>query len=309
MNLGVLKSVWQAFNEDKAPRLAAAIAYSTIFSIAPLFIVLIAILGWIFGVQNGGHGHHVAEAALLDQVRNRVGAGSAEAVRQLIASSFNKPRQSIIAQVVGWVAFIAGAMALFASLQDALNTIWHVESIRGGWKQMLRDRLASLGMIWVVAFLLLVSFVGNAAVAFVGSHVLSGVPVIGNPAVLAVVDFIVTFAVVTVVFALIFKVLPDVTVAWRDVWVGAIATAVLFVIGEGIISVYLAKAGVASGYGAAGSLLVTLLWIYYSAMILLFGAEYSKVVAGEAKTVAPSRIRQLTDQPAGVDPRLAGKTS
>ena len=309
MNVALFKNVWQAFNEDKAMRLAAAIALSTIFSIAPLLIVLIAIVGWILGLQNGGHGHHLAENALLDQVSKGAGKGTADTVRQLVAASFNKPRQGLIAQIVGWVAFMFGATALFSSLQDSLNAIWHVEATKGGWKQMVRDRVASFGMILVVGFLLLVTFVANAGIAFIGAHFLSQIPLIGNPLVLTAVEQLVAFALVTIVFALIYKVLPDVTIAWRDVWLGAAVTAILFVIGEGLIAWYLAVAGVASAYGAAGSLLVGLLWIYYSAIILLLGAEFTKVAAGHAQTVAPSNVRSLSEQPAGIDPRVAGKTT
>lgn len=309
MNLALFKATWSAFGEDKAPRLAAAIAYSAIFSIAPLFIVLIAIVGWFVGVQNGGHGHHVAEDLLVGQIKNSAGSGTADTVRQMIATSFNKPRQSVIAQVIGWITFILGATALFAALQDALNAVWHVEAIKGGWKQIVRDRIASFGMILVVGLLLLVSLVANIAISFLGSHVLAQIPFIGHPAVLAVIGQLVTLGVVTMIFAAIFKVLPDVDIAWRDVWVGAVATAVLFVAGEAAIALYFRYAGVASAYGAAGSLLVAILWIYYSAILVLLGAEFTKVHAGDVQTVAPTAIRSLKEHPAGVDPRVAGKSS
>ena len=309
MSLALLKNIWRAFNEDKAMRLASSIAFSTIFSIAPLFIVLIAIVGWIIGLQNGGHGHTQAENAMLDQVSHGAGKGTADTIRQIVAASFNKPRQGLIAQIVGWIAFIFGATALFSSLQDSLNAIWHVESTKGGWRQMVRDRLASFGMILVVGFLLLVTFISNAAIAFLGAHFLSHIPVVGNPAALSIINQVISVLLVTVIFALIYKILPDITIRWRDVWVGAAVTAVLFVIGEAVISFYLAFAGVASAYGAAGSLLVGLLWIYYSAIILLLGAEFTKVAAGHVETVAPSSVRSLTDQPAGIDPRNAGKTT
>jgi membrane protein len=305
MSFALLKKTWQAFNEDKAMRLASSIAFSTIFSIAPLFIVLIAIVGWVIGLQNGGHGHTQAENAMLGQIGKGAGKGTADTIRQIIAASFNKPRQGLIAQLIGWIAFIFGATALFSSLQDALNAIWHVESTKGGWKQMVRDRLASFGMIVVVGFLLLVTFVSNAGIAFLGAHFLSHIPLVSNPVILSGVDQLVSVVLVTVIFALIYKILPDVTIAWRDVWVGAAVTAVLFVIGEAVIAFYLAFAGVASAYGAAGSLLVGLLWIYYSAIILLLGAEFTKVAAGHAETVAPSTVRSLSDQPAGIDPRRA----
>jgi membrane protein len=301
MNISVVKNVFTAFNDDKATRLAAAIAYSTIFSIAPLFIVLIAILGAFVG------GHGGAENQLIDVVTKNAGKSAGETVRQLITASFDKPRQGIIAQVVGWIAFVFGATGLFASLQDALNSIWHVESTKGGWKQMLRDRLASFGMVLVVGFLLLVTFVANGAIAFIASHFLSKIPFGANPVIVTVINYLVSYVLVTVIFALLYKVLPDVDVAWRDVWVGAAVTSVLFVVGEALISLYIAKAGVASAYGAAGSLLVALLWIYYSAMILLLGAEFTKVNAKKAALTAPSIVRQTEEHPAGVDPRFAGK--
>jgi len=301
MNLNVAKSVFAAFGEDKAPRLAAAIAFSTIFSIAPLFIVLIAILGAVVG------SHGKAETALVDVVSKNAGSSAGDTIRQLISASFNKPRQGVVAQVIGWIVFIFGATGLFASLQDALNSIWHVESTKGGFKQMLRDRLASFGMVVAVGFLLLVTFVANGAIAFIASHYLALIPFGANPAVITIMNTLVTFALVTVIFALLYKVLPDVNVAWHDVWIGALFTAVLFVIGEALIALYLAKAGVASAYGAAGSLLVALLWIYYSAMILLLGAEFTKVTAKKAGLTAPSVVRQTDEHPAGADPRYAGK--
>jgi membrane protein len=309
MNVGLLRAVWQAFNEDKAMRLASSIAFSTIFSIAPLLIVLISIVGWILGLQNGGHGHHLAENALLNGVAKGAGQGTADTVRQLVTASFNKPRQGLIAQVVGWIAFVFGATSLFSSLQDSLNAIWHVESVAGGWKQMARDRAASFAMILVVGFLLLVTFVANAGIAFIGAHFLSSIPFAANPIVLTAIEQVVSLGIVTVIFALIYKVLPDVHMAWKDVWLGAAVTAVLFVVGESAIAFYIAVAGVASAYGAAGSLLVGLLWIYYSAIILLLGAEFTKVAAGEAKTSAPTSVRTLSAQPAGVDPRVAGTTT
>ena len=135
MSLALLKKVWQAFNEDKALRLASSIAFSTIFSIAPLFIVLIAIVGWVIGLQNGGHGHTQAENAMLDQVSRGAGKATADTIRQIVAASFNKPRQGLLAQIIGWIAFIFGATALFSALQDSFNAIWHVAVTKGGWKQ------------------------------------------------------------------------------------------------------------------------------------------------------------------------------
>ena len=307
MNAGTFKELWQAFGEDKVMRLASSIAFTAIFSIAPLLIILIAIVGWIVGVENGGHGHHIAEDAMLGQIAKGAGTGTADAVRSLVTASFAKPRQSIVAQVIGWVVFILGATGLFSALQDGLNAIWHVEATKGGIKQIVRDRLASFGMILLVGLILLATLGANAVTAFASAH-FTRVPIIGSPIVLAVVDQVITLILLTVAFALIYKVLPDVDIAWRDVWTGAAVTALLFVVGEALIAWYLAVAGVASAYGAAGSLLVALLWIYYSAIILLIGAEFTKVAAGVATTTAPSTVRKLSEEPAGIDPREAAAT-
>ncbi len=303
MNLGLLKATFVAFGQDKASRLAAAIAYSTIFSLAPLFIVLIAIAGAVLG------SHSKVENQLLAAVGKNAGAGSAEALRSIISSTYNKPRQGFIAQVLGWVVFIVGASGLFASLQGSLNAIWHLESTKGGWKKMARDRGASFAMILVVGFLLLTTFVANSVIAIVGTRFRSLIPFNANSTVITLIDQIVMLIIVAIIFALLFKILPDVDIAWRDVWIGAIATSVLFVIGENLISLYLAKGGVGSAYGAAGSILIALLWIYYSAMILLLGAEFTKVSAKKATLTVASDVSHTSESPAGTDPRFVGKTS
>jgi len=303
MSLGLLKATFVAFGQDKASRLAAAIAYSTIFSLAPLFIVLIAIAGAVLG------SHSKVENQLLAAVAQNAGPSSAEALRGIISSTYHKPRQGFIAQVVGWVVFVIGASGLFASLQGALNAVWHVESTKGGWKQMVRDRGASFGMILVVGFLLLVTFVANSMIAIVGARFRSLIPLSANPTIITVIDQIVILIIVAVIFALLFKILPDVDIAWRDVWLGAVATSVLFVVGENLISVYLAKGGVGSAYGAAGSILIALLWIYYSAMILLLGAEFTKVSAKKATLTVTSGVSHTSEHPAGTDPRFVGKNT
>ena len=274
MTLGLLRATWQSFNDDKAQRLAAAVAFSTIFSIAPLFVVLIAVAGGILGA--GGHAN--VENALLAQIRSNAGDDAAQTVRKLIETGFNKPHQSAIAQAVGWTSFAFTASNLFASLQDALNAVWGVDTSKIGWRQLVRDRVASFGMIVVVGFLLLVTFVANAVIAIVGTYFLSRLPYGTNPVVISAIDQAVSLAIITFIFALVFKVLPDAKVAWRDVWIGAGVTAVLFIVGEALIALYIAWS-VASAYGAAGSILVAMVWIYYSAMIMLLGAEFTKVYA------------------------------
>lgn len=281
MSIALVKATWQAFNEDHVPRLAASVAYATMFSLTPLFIVLIAIAGTILGLGNGGHGHHTAEDALIEAVHRGAGAEAAQTLRQIIALAFSKPREGITAQIVGWVTFALGASALFGALQDALNAVWGADGPNRGWKGMLRDRIASFGMIAVAGFLLLVSFAVNAAVTFVGTHVASAIPMPGGAAALGAIGWVCSLGIATVIFALVFKVLPDATIAWPDAWFGGFVTAVLFIIGQALIAVYLSYAGMTSAYGATGSLLALLLWVYYSALILLLGAEFTKTRATE----------------------------
>ena len=297
MTLATLRATIDGFNADKAPRLAAAIAYSTIFSIAPLFVVLIAVATSVLGK------HADVESQLLAIVSKNAGASAAKTVQDIVRANIAKPHQGLIAQVIAWIVFAIGASGLFSSLQDSLNAVWGVEATKGGWQRLVRDRMAAFGMILVVGFLLLVTFIANGIVAVVSTDFGHFVPFVGDPRLLAVVEQLLSLGVVTVIFALIYKVLPDVNVSWGSVWFGAIVTAILFTVGEYLISLYFAYAGVASAYGAAGSLLVALLWIYYSALILLLGAEFTKVHAKRARLVVPSLIRTTLDRPAGADPR------
>jgi membrane protein len=301
--IDVIKHVFRAFGEDKVMRLASAIAFAAIFSIAPLVIVIVAVAGWFLGLSNGGHGNQVAENAILDQVGRAAGPQTADTVRQLVTAAFGKPRENLLAQIVGWTAFVFGAIGLFGTLQDSLNSIWLVEAAKGGWRQMLRARLASFAMILVIVVLLLATFAANATTTYAAAHFAAPWGAGISPTAVAFANQVVTTIASMVGFAAIYKVLPDVRIGWRDVWLGAFVTAILFVAGEVAIAFYLVKAGVASAYGAAGSLLATLLWIYYSAIVLLIGAEFTKVVAGRVATQAPSTLRHLRDHPAGIDPR------
>ena len=276
----ILKKTYAAFSSDKAPRLAAALAYSTVFSIAPLFIIAIAIVGGILGATSGGHAHHIVEDSLINQIRSRAGEKAAESIRTLITASFSKTSASVVAQIIGWITFVLGASGVFAALQDALNTVWAVETPAGRsiWIAV-RERVASLGMVLAIGFLLLVSFILDAGLAIVSSSLTRFLPFAGAGLLFQLINIVVSGGIITLLFAMIFKILPDAKIDWSDVWTGAGITAALFVVGQYAISFYLAKTGAASAYGAAGALLVLLLWIYYSALILLFGAEFTKVYA------------------------------
>jgi membrane protein len=293
LGLDLVKETYQRFGADKAPRLAAAISFSTIFAIAPLFIIVIAVAGYVVGVANGtGHGHSIVEEKMLAAIRQSAGAGAADAVRDMVTASFGRLQQSIVAQLIGWVTFVLGAAGVFASLQDALNTIWHAEPPKVPLWNAVRDRIASIGMLLVIGFLLLVTTAINAAIAYVSTYVARALPFPGAGWVFGLVNVLISLVLIALLFALMFKYLPDTAIAWRDVWTGALVTAAAFVIGQTIIGFYLGRAGVASAYGAAGSLLVLLLWIYYSSMILLFGAEFTHVYAerrGSRADVVPPK--------------------
>jgi membrane protein len=264
----VVKDAGSQWVEDKAARLGAALAYYTVFSIAPLLILAITIAGLIFGRE-------AAQGRILEQVNHLVGNQGGDAIRSMLESA-SQPRAGIVGGILGIAMLLFGAAGLFGQLQDAMNTIWEVEPKpgRGVWG-FLQDRFLSLTMVLGLAFLLLVSLLLSAAVAALvrlfGSWQTG---LLGY----AVNEFV-SFLVVTAIFAMIFKFLPDAKIAWRDVWLGAALTSLLFVIGKFGIGYYVGHSGTASAYGAAGSLAVLLVWLYYSAQIFLYGAELTKVYA------------------------------
>jgi membrane protein len=281
IDLGMFKETFAAWNADKAPRLAAAIAYSTIFAIAPLLIITIATVGAVLGFTGTTHPHTAVENTLLVQVSRAAGPEAAQMVRSMVDASFGKPRQSVLAQIIGWIVFIVGASSVFVALQDALNTVWDAQppAARRNVFVMVRDRVMSLAMLLVVGFLLMMTFLLNVVIAFASANLTSYLPFANAGAAFAAINWLVSVAVVAVLFGLMFRFLPDVDIRWSDVRIGALCTSLLFVIGQALIGIYIGKAGVASAYGAAGALLAMLVWIYYSASILLLGAEFTKIYA------------------------------
>lgn len=262
----LMKNSFKEWSEDKATRLGAALAYYTIFSIGPLLIILIAIVSLVFSN---------AKQEIVGQLSSVVGQQGAEAINQIIENN-NKGGGSIIATVVGIVLLILGASGVFGQLKDALNTIWEVKLKPGqGIMATLKDRFLSFTMVLGTGFLLLVSFVVSALVAALGDWINKYLP--GGQIVGYAVNLLLLLAVITAMFALLFKYLPDVKIAWKDVWLGAFITALLFAIGQLVLSLYLSFANVGSAFGAAASLVVLLVWIYYSALIFLFGAEFTQV--------------------------------
>jgi membrane protein len=259
----------KSWSDDYAPSMGAALAYYTVFSLAPLLLIVIAIAGLVYGED-------AARGAIFTQISGLVGAEGATAVQGLL-KSVNKPSESIIATIIGVCTLLLGATTVFGELQDALNRIWRAPALvnQGGVWKLLRRRLLAFGMILTIGFLLIVSLVLSAALAVIGRFF--GPGFFGWEILLQLVNFAVSFGVTTFLFAMIYKIMPRVHIAWRDVWLGAGVTSLLFSIGKFCIGLYLGKSSVASGFGAAGSLAVLLVWVYYSTQIFLLGAEFTWV--------------------------------
>lgn len=266
----LLKRSFEGWMEDKALRLSAALAYYSIFSIAPLLVITIGIAGLVLGEE-------AVTGELYGGLRSYVGAQSAAAIQSMVESA-SKPSQGIIATVAGFVMLLLGASGVFGELKDALNTIWGVTPKPGrGVLAMVRGKFLNFGMVLVIGFLLLVSLVLSTAIAGLNDRLESALPL---PAfVWSALAFVISLGLVTTLFAMIFKVLPDARIRWRHVWFGALITALLFEIGKTGLGWYLGREGAASAYGAAGAVVLLLLWIYYTSCILFFGAEFTQVYA------------------------------
>lgn len=289
---------------DNPFRYAASLAYYTLFSLAPLLVIAVAVAGLAFGEE-------AVRGEVVGQIRGLVGAETAESVQKAIAAA--APGASgIVATLIGAFALLFGASAVFVELQDALNTIWRAEADpAAGFRGIAWKRLLSLAMVAVIGFLLLVSLAASAFVNAMGAYFTAWLPI---PAfLLELVNLTVSVAVITVLFAAIYKVLPDVAIEWSDVWVGAAVTSVLFTIGKSLIGVYLGQSAVGSAYGAAGSLMTLLVWIYYSTLIVLLGAEFTFVYAHRRRSLepagAPGALRRSSPELAAPAPRseLAGR--
>jgi membrane protein len=265
----LVKETVAAWIEDYAPSMGAALAYYTLFSVAPVLIIVIAVAGFFFGEE-------AARGELFGQVRGLIGDDGAAALQGLVQSA-DKPAQGAIATAISLVTMLLGATAVFGELQSALDRIWQVpksEESSGVWN-FIRTRMLSFAMVLGLAFLLLVSLVVSAALSALGNW--WGAFLGEWEIVLQLLNFAASFAVFTGMFALIYKYVPRIEIAWRDVWVGAAVTALLFSIGKSLIGLYIGKSGVTSGFGAAGSLVALMVWVYYSAQIFLLGAEFTWV--------------------------------
>jgi membrane protein len=276
--LALVRKTAANFGADGAATHAAAIAYSAVFAIVPLLIVGIGIAGQVLGIARGGHQHHVVEDQLIAGLGTAVGSNTAGSVRTMVDASFASHQGSMLAQLLGWIAFVIAASGLFLTLQNALNTIWHVAP-DGNIVRTIRNRALSIAMLLVVGAVIVLTLALNIALAYFWGRLVAALPFPGSGIALAIVHAIVLVAIVAAIFALLFKVLPDVSIAWHEVRLGALVSAVLFVGGEALVGLYIQHAGISNGYGAAGSLVVLLVWVYYSATLLLFGAEFTRTYA------------------------------
>jgi membrane protein len=268
MNLRAVLDLMREWSTDNALTLGAALAYYTIFSMAPLLVLAIAVAGLVFG-------RAAAQGEIVAQIEGMLGPSGAELIESMIERA-SEPSTGVIATVVSLATMIFGASGVFGQLQGSLNLIWGADTLRRtGVKGQLQRRAASFSMILGIGFLLLVSLALSALIS--GLHQVFDAYLTVPGAVISLANFGVSFVVVTALFAMIFKLLPDARIEWRDVWLGAAVTAVLFTIGKGLIGVYLGRAGVTSVYGAAGSLVLVLLWVYYSSQLLFLGAEFTEV--------------------------------
>ena len=310
MHIPSLKQGWtltkqavKAWSDDYAPSMGAALSYYMLFSIAPLLLIVISVAGMIFGDE-------AVRGELTSGLQALMGEEGAKAVEGLL-TSVSEPKEGIIATVIGILVLIIGATTVFGELQNSLDRIWRAparEDASGLWR-LLRSRLMSIGMILGMAFLLMVSLVFDSVLQALGKMWGTG----ALKAFAQVLNLVIGFAITTTVFAMIYKLMPRAKIAWHDVWVGALVTAVLFTLGKFLIGLYIGRSAVASSFGAAGSLVVVMIWVYYSAQIFLLGAEFTWVYAhshgsrqGEKRPGAPvDEMDQPKDVPAIAPPPAA----
>ena len=289
----LLKDTALGFIDDEALSRGAAIAFYTVTSLAPVLLVVIAIAGLVFGQE-------AAQGAILDQLSGLMGRQAADVLQAALASASTKS-SGIVATIVGLVTLLATASGVFGEMQTALNRIWRAEPKSGTLSRLVRARAASLGLVAALGFLLAVSLVASAGLTALGTSINARLPF--GEAILSIVNFAVSLALLSVLFAAIYKVLPDRPIEWRDVTVGAVMTALLFTLGKTLIGWYLGSSAVASSYGAAGGLIVLFFWVYYSTQVFLVGAEFTKAYAtSRGRGPAPSVATQQRPAAATASP-------
>jgi membrane protein len=271
----LLMQAFQYWREDNAATWAAALAYYTIFSLAPLLIIAITIVGFAYGQQ-------AAQGQIISQLTNIIGYNSAQEVQSLIQSIY-KSYSSIFSPVISIIILVFGATGVFSELQNGLNTIWKAKQDFRGIKAIIKHRFLSFAMVLAISFLLLISFIITTLLSIFSNYVSSHLAIAINVG--KFLDFIVSFGITTLLFGMILKILPDIYLRWKEVLIGAMITALLFTIGKFILGHYLSVSRMTTMYGVAGSLIMILLWVYYSAQIFFFGAELSKAYSMQNDTI------------------------
>jgi membrane protein len=262
--------------EDKVPHLGAALAFYSMLSLGPLLLLVLAAASVIFG-------RDAARGRMVFEIQNMIGSEGARAVQAIIKDSAQNRPTGVFASLMGFGTLFFGAAGVFSALQDAMNTIWDIKPRpKSGWRGYLRDRFFSFSMVLGTGFLLLISLVISAALTALSDFSTAHMAVPGS--VIQGTDFLISFGAVSLLFCMIFKYIPGTRVAWRDVRTGAVLTAFLFTLGKSVIGFYLGHSAFSSSYGAAGSLVVVLIWVYYSSQILFFGAEFTQVYANRYKS-------------------------
>ncbi|WP_132056013.1 YihY/virulence factor BrkB family protein [Pseudocnuella soli] len=278
----ILKKSFTGFNDDKVPKLSASLAYYTIFSLGPLILLLIYTAGFFYGRE-------AIEGSIYHQLNSFVGNQAALQIQEIVKNATLSDK-STSAAIIGVITLLIGATTVFAEIQDSINSIWGLKAkpTKQGWWLLVKSRLLSFGVIGALGFLLLVSLAVTAIIEGLNAQLQRMFPDV-SVIIMYVVNLLVTLGTITLLFAVIFKVLPDAKIKWRDVWAGSIATAVLFMIGKFAIGLYIGKSDVGGTYGTAGSLVILIVWVYYSAIILYFGAEFTRAYALEfGSTIRPN---------------------
>ena len=290
----------KAWVDDYAPSMGAAISYYTVFSLAPLLVIVIAMAGAVFGRE-------AVQGLIVTELGGLIGEDGAKLVQGIVASASDTSK-GLVAGLISLFVLIVGATTVFAELQSALDRIWHVpeaQKPQGVWA-ILQARLLSFGLILGLVFLLMVSLAVSAGIAALSAWAGDYLP--GWAATLYVINLVVTLGISTLLFAMIFKLMPTARIAWRDVWVGAFVTALLFEVGKLLIGLYIGKSGITEPFAAAGSLVVLLAWVYYAAQIFLLGAEFTKVYADEhgSRVAAKAMTGTAVTAVAGIPPEVKG---
>ena len=269
----------QGWSKDDVPRLGASLAYYTLFAVSPILLIAIAIAGAVYGPD-------AVRGQIVNEIGGLIGTDGAQAIQSILQGAHRNPTGTL-AVIIGSATLIIAASGAFLELQHAINTIFRVKTDpkKSGLKRLILSRLRSFGLVVSIGFLLLVSLLVSAALTALSSRIERAV--VGGPVLLQVINVVVSLAVMTLLFGLIYRLLPDVRLAWRNVWIGAFVTSILFSIGKFLIGLYLGHSTVSSSYGAAGSIVVLLVWVYYSAQIILLGAEFTRVYAEYREGRAP----------------------